>query len=256
MSENVEWVTVDASNLDEQGFFCYKSKKKSEGYRNKLAWMRDRIAEGLVIHMAVENGRSVGYVEYAPGEHAWRAVEAPGWLVVHCLWVVGRGKKKGYGSRLIDLCVEDAQQKDKRGVAMVSSRGNWLAHEKVFLKNAFQEIAQAPPSFKLLVKPLRDGPLPAFPTDWDQRAARYGEGMTVVYADQCPYTPDAVDHARETFEQRGVPTRAVKLESSAEARTRSPSAYGVFGIVYNGKLFCYHYLGKKETKQLDQMLKG
>ena len=124
MSDSVEIVTVNGTSVDEYGFFCYKSKRKSEGYRKKLHWLRERFAEGLKIHIVYEGDRSVGFVETIPGEHTWRVVEAPNYLVVHCLWVVGRGKKKGYGSRLLDACVEDAQQQGKFGVAMVSSRGH------------------------------------------------------------------------------------------------------------------------------------
>jgi hypothetical protein len=36
MSDDLKVVTVDATNVAEQGFFCYKSKPKSEGYRQKL----------------------------------------------------------------------------------------------------------------------------------------------------------------------------------------------------------------------------
>ena len=38
---------------------------------------------------------------------------------------------------------------------MVSSRGNWLAHERVFLKNGFENVGSAPPSFSLLVKKIK-----------------------------------------------------------------------------------------------------
>ena len=252
MDENVELVTVDGASVEERGFFCYKSKPKSEGYQNKLAWLKERIDEGLVIKILYENDRSVGFIEYVPAEHAWRVVEAPGYLVIHCLWVVGRAKGKGYGSRLLDECVADACRMGKQGVTMVSSKRVWLANEKILVKNGFENTGSAPPSFNLLVKRLGDGPAPAFPQDWDERQASYGPGMTVVYTDQCPYIPDAVRHAREVFEERGIETRAVKLESSEEVRTRSPSAYGIFGIVFNGSLFAYHYLGKKEIRRLEE----
>jgi hypothetical protein len=29
----------------------------------------------------------MGMIEYAPGHHAWRPVEAEGYLVIHCLMV-------------------------------------------------------------------------------------------------------------------------------------------------------------------------
>jgi GNAT superfamily N-acetyltransferase len=109
MNNSAEIITVDGTNFEEHGFFCYKSKPKSEGYQNKLDWLQQRFEEGLRIKILYEDKRSVGFIEYIPGEHTWRVVEAPDYLVVHCLWVVGRGKKKGYGSRLLNECVEDAQ---------------------------------------------------------------------------------------------------------------------------------------------------
>jgi hypothetical protein len=38
----VKIITVDATNVAQQGFFCYKSKPKTEGYRRKLAWLNSR----------------------------------------------------------------------------------------------------------------------------------------------------------------------------------------------------------------------
>lgn len=250
-----EIVNVDAANVTQQGFFCYKSKPKSPGYANKLAWLQQRFDEGMQIKILYEGARSVGFIEYIPGEYAWRAVHAPDYMVIHCLWVVGKGKGKGHGARLLEICLEDARRQEKQGVVMVSSRGNWLAHEKIFLMHGFQSIDTAPPSFQLLVHPFQDGTLPTFPNDWEERQAAFGDGLAIVYADQCPYMPDAVEGAAEAFRQRGIAVRTVKLETAAAVQQQSPSAYGVFGIVYNGCLFSYHYLGPKELKQLDGLIK-
>ncbi len=254
MSDPVELVTVDAGNFEELGFFCYKSKPKSDGYRRKLEWLRRRFAEGMRLQIIYESGRSVGFVEYLPGEHCWRAVEAPGYIVIHCLWVVGRSKQRGYGERLLSACCDDAQRMGKRGVAMVSSRGNWLADERLFLKQGFESVDTALPAFNLLVKRSGDGAFPSFPNDWDERLQRYGSGTTIVYADQCPYTPDAVQGAVDAFAARGVTARTVALTDSAMVQAQAPSAFGVFGIVHDGELFSYHYLGPKELRQLDARL--
>ena len=252
MHDSFEIVTIDESNVAEHGFFCYKSKPKSPGYQKKMDWLRGRLAEGLIIKILYENERSVGFIEYIPGEHTWRVVDAPGQLVIHCLWVVGRAKGKSYGSRLLNECVEDARQQGKSGVVMVSSRGNWLSSEKVFLRNGFSEVGSAPPSFKLLVKPLNGSPEPAFPQDWEQRLAQYSSGATIIYADQCPYMPNAVQYTVDQFAARGIEARVVRLENSAEVRAKSPTAYGVFAIVVNGRLLTYHYLGTKELRRLDE----
>ena len=66
------------------------------------------------------------------------------------------------------------------------------------------------------------------------------------------YMPDAVQQAVDAFAERGIEARLVKLESSVEVRAKSPTAYGVFGIVCDGRLLTYHYLGRKELRRLDE----
>ncbi len=110
MKSKFEIKTVDGSNIDESGFFCYMSKRKEPGYKQKREWLEARFAEGMKIKILHENGgRDVAFIEYIPGEYAWRAVNAPGYMVIHCLWVVGKGKGKGYGNLLIKECLDDAR---------------------------------------------------------------------------------------------------------------------------------------------------
>lgn len=236
---DVRIVTVNAENVAQEGFFCYKSKKKSEGYRRKLAWLEGCLAEGMRIKILYEGKRSVGFIEYTPGEVTWRAVNAEGYLVIHCLWVVGKGKGKGYGSRLVDECLDDARTSGKRGVAMVTSDSNWLAGKNVLLKNDFEAVDRAPPTFELLVKRLGQEPLPAFPTDWTERCARYGAGVTVVHAPQCPYIVDAIESVRGAASERDIVFQEVELTTARQAQELAPSPYGVFNVVYDGELLTY-----------------
>ena len=220
MDSDVEIIAVDATNVAQYGFFCYKSKPKAEGYHRKLDWLEQRFAEGMKIKIFYEDGRSVGFIEYIPGEFAWRAVNAGGYMVIHCLWVVGKGRGKGYGSRLLDECVKDAREAQRHGVVMVSSSRVWLAGKKVFLKNGFEVVGQAPPSFELLVKRFDDAPLPTFPDDWDARSSRYGSGLTVVYSDQCPYMPDAVKGVLEIADKRELEARPSKWKAVGKCKSR------------------------------------
>jgi len=274
MDSDVRIVTVDdVDKAAEYGFFCYKSKPKAEGYGRKLAWLEQRFAEGLRIKIVYEGGRSVGFIEYTPGEFAWRPVNAEGYLVVHCLWVVGRAKERGYGSLLLDACVEDARATGKHGVAAVTKKGGHLAGKKIFLKHGFEVIDQGPLGFSLVARTFGDAPLPAFSQDWADRdpasadldpdasadrQARYGEGLTVVYADQCPYFHDAVQRALEAAREVGIQARqAVELQSAQEVRDLAPCPYGTFGIVYNGALVaCTPLTTKKLTERLEELHSG
>jgi ribosomal protein S18 acetylase RimI-like enzyme len=249
-ADAIRIVTVDATNVVQYGFFCYKSKPKSEGYRRKLDWLEQRLSEGLKIKIVYEGKRAVGFIEYIPGEFAWRAVEAEGYLLVHCIWVVGKGKNKGYGSWLLNECVEDAREMEKHGVAMVTSSGNWLAGKKLLLKNGFESVDQATPSFELLVKKFDDAPAPAFPGDWEERLSRYGSGLTIVRSDQCPYVDSVSQMFQETAADMGIQSRVIELKSCQEVQESAPSPYGVFNVVYDGKLVTYHWVSEKAFRKL------
>ena len=237
-------VNVNRSNVEETGFFCYMSKRRSEGYLRKLAWIKARLDEGMRIKMLKLPER--GFIEYMPGDKAWRAVEAEGWMVIHCLWVVGKSKGKGLGGALLDGCVDDAKNAGMTGVAMVTSQGNWLAGAKLLERRGFEAVDSAPPSFTLMAKKLKSGPLPSFPGDWPARAARYGAGLTILRSDQCPYIPDGTRILLEAAAKKKIKARVVEFRTARELQASSPSPYGVFNIVQNGRLLGYHYLKEED----------
>jgi len=242
--------TIDASNVDRYGFFCYKSKPKTPGYRQKREWLSGCLSEGLRLKIIYEGNRSTGFIEYAPGESTWRAVQAAGYMVIHCMWVVGSGKGKGYGSRLLGQVISEAQSKGMFGVAVVSSASTWLAKKNFFLRNGFTVVDQAPPSFELLVKHFGQGAMPSFPHDWESRLKRIPQGLVVYHSGQCPYHAMFVSSLTNGANQMGLPVQAVELKTSWEARTLSPSAYGVFGVVYEGQLLSYRPMGGKTLRQM------
>jgi GNAT superfamily N-acetyltransferase len=249
MTSRVEIIDVRPDNVSETAFFCYMSKRKSEGFRRKLDWVRARFDEGMRIKMLKLPER--GFIEYLPGDVAWRAVNAAqGYMIIHCLWVVGRSKGKGFGAMLLNECIRDAKKAGMAGVAMVTSEGTWLAGKKLLLRQGFDAVAEAPPSFSLVVKKFKPAPLPFFPRDWEARAKRFGKGLTVLRSDQCPYLEDATNTLMEAAAEKGIRSRVVELKTATEARSLSPSPYGVFNIVLDGRLLSYRYLLKEEFFQM------
>ena len=241
---------VNASNVHELGFFCYMSKRKSEGYQRKLAWVKKRFAEGLRIKLLKLPDR--GFIEYMPAEKAWRGVDAEGYMVIHCLWVVGKSKKQGCGKALLELCLKDARASGKQGVAVVCG-GNWLTTPKFYAKHGFVEADKLDPHFTLMAYRFNDVPLPAFKAGWEQKEHDAGEGLTIFRSDQCPYITDAVAAAEASAAKTGTSCQVIELESSEQVYQQSPSPFGVFGLVHNGCLLSYHY---QLEKDLEPMLKA
>lgn len=248
--------TIDATNVDRYGFFCYKSKRKSQGYQMKREWLDGCFTEGLGLKIIYEGTRSAGFIEYAPGEHSWRAVVADGYMVVHCIWVVGSGKGKGYGWRLLDQVIREAKKMCMHGVAVVSSASTWLAKKGFFMHHGFEIVDKAPPSFVLLVKRFSEVPQPSFPKDWETRLKRIPRGLVIYHSGQCPYLTMFVNSLTNAAHQMGIPEQTVELKNSWEARTLSPSAYGTFGVVYDGQLLSYRPIGGKTLHHMLENLNG
>jgi len=238
-------VDVNQENVSEKGFFCYMSKKKTEGYQRKLRWLKDRFSEGMKLKMLDLEQGGRGFIEYIPGEFAWRAVNAKGYVFIHCIWVAGKSKGKGYGSLLLDECIRDAKEAGMNGVAMVTSERNWLVKKKFPLRNGFESVAQHPP-FELMVKRFNGVAPPSLSGDFEKKLKALGKDLTIIRSDQCPYIDAAVKAAFEAGKELGTKTHVVELKSAEDIRRLSPSPYGVFHIVYDGKLLSYHPIGKKD----------
>ncbi len=240
-------IDVNESNVDAHGFFCCMSKKRSEGYQRKLGWVKARFREGMRLKLLKLPDR--GFIEYAPGEQAWRAVDAAGWMFIHCLWVVGRSKGKGFGAALLDECLRDAKKSQMRGVAVVTSEGNWLAGRKLYEKHGFERVDEAAP-FSLYVKRLGKGPAPKFSHNPEESQRRFGKGLTILRSDQCPYIDDAVLLAQSAAKKASVRCRVVEMNSLEDVRRWSPTPFGVYAMMLDGRLLSYHYLMEKQLLPL------
>jgi hypothetical protein len=200
-----------------------------------------------------------GMIEYIPGEYCWRPVEAKGYMFIHCLFVGFKRiyKRKGYASILSNECIKDAKKEKMQGVAVVTRKGPFMVDKDVFIKNGFTVVDSAPPDFELLVNKFENNaPNPKFKSDWEKRQSRYGKGLTLIRADQCPYTVKNVNEINETAEKTfGTKLNIVSLKNYKEAQN-SPCPFGVFCILYNGKVIANHPISKTRfTNIMNKILK-
>ncbi len=241
-----ELIAVTPDNVAKTGFFCKMSARGKPGYEQKLAWLEQRFKEGLQIRML--GGGERGFVEFIPGAYAWRGIEnADRYIVIHCLWVVGRSKGKGFSRVLLDEVASYARANGFKGVAAVTSSRNWLIDKGVLEHHGYVGVASASPCFDLLVLKFEDGAEdPRFCGGWDEKLSASPEGMVVYRSAQCPYLDDAVRHARRYAEDEGIAFSEVVLESAEDVRRLSPTPYGVFAIVLDGRLLSYNYMLTKD----------
>jgi hypothetical protein len=241
-----EIVNMTMQNIKELGMFCKKTKQKTAGYQNKLEWLEKRFQEGLKYKMLlVDEGKkelvSRGFIEYIPGEFAWRGVNARDYLFIHCIWVVGRHKKKGYGSMLLKQCVADA--KGRKGVAVLTSKmGHWLPKSSLFIKNGFIKTDTSASNFELYAyKFTKNAPDPKIKPITAGKHNKYGSGVTVLTTNQCPYFPDAVEIFENVAKEVGLPFQVLNLNSHKQAQNNGVNPNGTFAVLYNGQVVTYKY---------------
>ena len=259
-----EIVDVNAGNVDQTTFFCMQSKPQNPGYLRKRKWLEDRFSEGLRIRMLGQRQRrrwtgERGFIEYIPGEYAWRAVEASDYMFIHCLWVVGKSRGKGGARKLLDPCLQDAKRGGFAGVATVTAENGFATRRQFYENLGFKAAAECDPRIALMVRPLKKrAKAPAFSFGALRGASPYKKGLTIIRSDQCPYIDDATEIIRAEAEECGIePIKVVELKSAAAVRKRAPTPYGVFATVLDGQLLSYRYMTPREfSKAVDSARRG
>jgi len=196
-------IDVDAAIFDTLPCCGIKSVAHP-GRQQKHCWLEANAKFGLRARtLLAPDGQPSGYIEYLPGEFAWRGVEATGFMFIHyCIWIFRKQhQRKGWGSIMIEACLDDARKAGMRGVAAMVRDGPWLADRRLFLANGFELIDIAPPDYQLLVRKFDSGTVsPAFKKCWDEKLGQYGRGLTIIRSSQCPHIAKFAAEIAETAE--------------------------------------------------------
>ncbi|HEY1335941.1 MAG TPA: GNAT family N-acetyltransferase [Bryobacteraceae bacterium] len=223
MTREPRWIDIDAASFDTLPCCGIKSAAHP-GRRQKRCWLDANALCGLRAKaLLTPDGQSAGYIEYIPGEFAWRGVDARGCLFIQCIWLhAKRHQGKGWASLMVRACIEDAKRAGLRGAAVLVRDGPWLAGSRLYLANGFEPVDAAPPDYRLLVyKFNRKSANPSLPRDWEARLAPYRDGLTIIRSSQCPYTAKfAVEIAECAEREYHVRPKVVDLHCCGMPKAR------------------------------------
>jgi len=246
------WVELNAASLESMRC-CGISNPAHPGRLRKIGWLKQHFKKGLRAKILLApDGRQCGYIEYLPGEYAWRGVDAAGYLFIHCIWTHFR-KYQGLGlaKEVVEACVKEARENGMKGVAVVARDGPWLAGPELFLACGFEVAETAPPDYRLLVRKFNASAAnPKFVGGWDEKLKKYDGGLTIIHSAQCPYAEKFTAEIAETAEQEfGVKPRIVELKSHRDAQ-KAPTPYAVFSIIRDGRLLADHQISRTRFRNL------
>lgn len=242
--EDIRLLDLTPDNIADYGVCGYKDAKKNPELQRKIDWYKEYYPKGLRIKIiSSEKSGYKGMLEYIPGKYAHRPVDADGYLFIHCIFMGFRkeDKGKGYGSALIEACIKEAHEAGMDGIAVVTRKGSFMANDDIYLKLGFEVVDTAKPDFHLLCKKLKAGAAnPVFRNSVNNDLEKYGQGLTILRSPQCPYTEKNVKAIVRTAEEKyHLNVKLIEI-SDAEAAQNSPSPFGTFCIIYNGKIVTHH----------------
>ncbi|MDX9975560.1 MAG: YoaP domain-containing protein, partial [FCB group bacterium] len=81
-------------------------------------------------------------------------------------------------------------------------------------------------------------PDPRFIVERERLLKRYKKGLTILAADQCPYVAKSAERIAAAARTLGLDPKVVRV-GSAKASRELPTPYGVFSIIYDGKLIAH-----------------
>jgi hypothetical protein len=235
----IKLVDVTAANIGEHPQAICFINPRHEHFHHKLDWLGQQFGNGLKIKLLYPAGgkRAAGFIEYVPGEHCWRGVNANGYMFIHCIWTHGKeNQQRGLGASLIK--VVEAEAKGMLGVCVLTSDKSFMARKDIFLKLGY-EVAAESGSDQLLVKKFKAGPLPVLHKS--RAVTGTGKGLVIVYSRQCPWVARFVEEVKPILKKMNLPLSVTELKTPAQAQN-APCLYGVFNLLYDGRVLADRYI--------------
>ena len=243
-----EYINITGDNLEAEHLCCALSDKKHQaGVNTKRQWLSERLEEGHVFRKLNEKGKV--FIEYAPLEMAWVPVVGENYMYIYCLWVAGSFKGKGHGKALLEYCIEDAKNRGKSGICVLSAnkKSPFLSDKKFMQKNGFATVDTVPGGYELLALSF-DGTTPRF-ADSAKRQGIDNKELTIYYGLQCPYIPNCIEQVEKYCEQNQIALSLVPVDSVETAKSL-PGIFNNWAVYYDGKFETVHMLNEGYLKKL------
>lgn len=212
----MNYIHINKDNIDKEHICCAMSGKQSV---IKKEWLKKRFDEGLVFYRSEERGKC--FIEYIPAENAWVPIIASDYIYINCLWIAGSLKGHGYANDLLDECIRDAKNQNKKGICILSSSGRkkeFLSDPKFMEYKGFKLADTCDCGITLLYLPFTsDAKAPKF-KDCAKKLTIEEKGFVIYYTDQCPFTYYWVPRVAQVAKEYGIDLKTIHIETKEDAQ--------------------------------------
>ena len=247
----MELIKLTKENIQKEHICCAISHNEDCQVVSKKNWLSAQLPNGLVFLKGDVRGKC--FIEYIPAEYAWAPIDAPEYIYIDCLWVSGQFKGKGYSNLLMDACIKDAKEKNKKGLVILSSKKKqgFLSDPAYMKHRGFETVDTAAPYFELLYLPFeKNAKKPQFRQHIKNVQTGTGrDGFTIYYTDQCPFTAKYVPLLAHLAEDRQMPIHTVHITSCEQAQN-TPTPFTTFSLYYNDQFITHEILSEKKFEKI------
>ena len=228
----MNYIRITKDNIDKEHICCAMSGKQSTV---KKEWLKQRFEEGLVFYRSEERGKC--FIEYIPAENAWVPIDADGYIYINCIWIAGAMKGHGYSNDLMDKCIQDAKALCKKGICILCAEGRkreFLADPKFLIHKGFTLADTSDCGITLMYLPLIKGAEPPKFKECAKHPKADGDGFTLYYTDQCPFTYYWVPRVKEVADEHNIPLKLIHLTDRETAQS-VPAPVTTYALFKDGK---------------------
>jgi GNAT superfamily N-acetyltransferase len=133
-------------------------EERDDAARVRESWLRDAMARGLRVKVAVDAGRPVGFAHCLPIELGAWGMSGRDLMTVPCLTlrydrVYGQERGSGYGRLLMEAVEEEARRKGKGVAVLAYDHDFWFMPASFFSGLGYREVARRGTAVIMLKSP-------------------------------------------------------------------------------------------------------
>lgn len=245
----MEYIRVTNENIEKEHICCAISNNNDLQVSSKKVWLSEQFKDGLVFLKSKERGKC--FIEYIPAENAWNPISADGYMYIDCLWVAGSLKGHGYSSDLLNACIEDSKNKEKKGLCILAAarKKSFLADPKFLKYKGFQVCDEADNGIQLWYLPFAENAiLPQF-KECAKHPHTNEPGYVLYYTSQCPFNAKYVPAIEKIAQEKAIRFKAIHLQSKEEAQN-APTPITTYALFSDGNYITNEQMNDKRFLKL------
>lgn len=171
-------------------------------------------------------------------------------MFINCFWVSGQFKGQGCGNKLLEECIMDAKQQNKKGLVILSSKKKmpFLSDPKYLKYKGFKTCDIAEPYYELLYFPFDENEVKPKFKECCKNGTINEKGMVLYYSNQCPHTDKYALLTKDIAQLKKIKFSLIKYESKQQAQN-APSPFTTYSLFYDGKFVTNEILSENKFKK-------